>query len=212
MIKIGLTIVCFIVLNATNICFAETSRRTGDDGAAMARAQMMMRQLSQEKEAVQAENSELKKQLASIEKKIASLKQEKTSLDQKLGSSQSLVSRYKENTEMLRDRIIKDNERMKELVEKFKELIAAFKVVEQEKAQLKVTLEQSRQDFLTCAENNVKLVENNEELVHLYMQKGVWASLSQAEPVTQLKQVEVEKIAQKYQNTIDLLKISINEK
>jgi chromosome segregation ATPase len=194
-----------------NTAVADTTRRGGDDGAAMARAQMMLRQLSQEKEAVQAENAELKKQLASIESKIASLKKEKTSLDQKLGSSQSLVSRYKENTEMLRDRIVKDNERMKELVQKFKELIAAFKVVEQEKAQLKVTLEQNRQELLTCAENNVKLVKNNEELLHQYVQKGVWASLSQAEPVTQLKKVEVEKMAQEYQNTIDLLKISVSE-
>lgn len=194
------------------VCLAETVRRSeGGDGTAMVKAQMMMRQLSQEKEALQSENAELKKQLASINKKIESLKQEKSHLDKKLGSSKNLISRYKENTEMLRDRILKDNQHLKELVDKFKELIQAFKVVEGEKAQLKTNMQQNRQDMLSCAEKNMKLIQNNSDLVKLYKKKDVWDALMQAEPVTQLKQVEIENIAQEYQNTIDLLKISVND-
>ena len=210
MVKKSLIIIAAGFLLYAQSTNAETSRREAGDSAAMAKAQMMMRQLAQEKDALQGENAELKKQLDSINRKIESLKQEKTHLDQKLGSSQSLISRYKENTELLRDRIIKDNERMKELVDKFKELIQAFKVVEQEKTQLKTTLEQSRQDLLGCAEKNVKLVQNNKDLIKQYQNKNVWDAMLQAEPVTQLKQVEIENIAQEYQNTIDLLKISVN--
>ena len=57
----------------------------------------------------------------------------------------------------------------------------------------------------------MKLVDTNRELVEQYVNKGLWQALRQAEPITQLKQVEIENIAQEYKGTIEVLKISDNK-
>ena len=205
----------FILILAVSLpvgsSLADVAKRAGGDAGALMKAQMMMRQLSQENTSLQAENETLKKQLESIEKKIASMKADKSRLSQRLDTSKNIISRYKENSQQLRERILQDHDRMKELVGKFKDLIAAFRVVEQEKAQLKTNLADNKKEILNCAENNMKLVQTNHELVQKYVDKSVWDSLKQAEPITQLSQVEIEKLAQEYKSTIDLLKISIND-
>lgn len=207
--KVSILILAMSVISMNS--HADVARRSGNDAGAMAKAQMMMRQLSEENTSLQTENGELKKQLEAIKSKIASIKADKSRLSQSLDSSKNIITKYKENTGQLRNRILQDRDRMKELIGKFKELIAAFRVVEQDKAMLKTNLADNKKEMLNCAENNVKLVKTNHELVQQYLNKGVWDSLKQAEPVTQLSQVQVEKLAQEYSQTIDLLKISANE-
>ncbi|MGD8558045.1 MAG: hypothetical protein PVG89_03255 [Gammaproteobacteria bacterium] len=204
-------VVVIMSLVAIESGHAETVRRSSGEAAALQKAQMMMRQMSQEKLALESENQELRNQLNAIEKKITSIKNSKQRLAQRLDTSVNIIDRYKENSQALRDRIQQDRERMQELIEKFKELIQAFQVVEYEKAQLKESVTKTRKELLSCAENNVKLVDTNKDLLKLYKGKGVWDSLAQAEPIAQLKQVEVENLAQEYENTIHLLKINLNE-
>lgn len=191
---------------------AEVARRSAGDSGALAKAEMMMRQMAEENSSMKAENEELKKQLESIKDKVASMKADKTRLSKSLNTTKVIIGKYKENTQALRDRIFKDRDRMKELIGKFKELVAAFKVVEQDKAQLKVNLADNKKEMLNCAENNMKLVKTNQQLVKQYMDKNVWDAMKQSEPITELGKIQVEKIAQEYRQTIDMLKISINDK
>jgi chromosome segregation ATPase len=191
--------------------YAETVRRSSGEAAALAKAQVMMRQMSQEKLALESENQELRSQLDAIKKKISAIKNSKKRLAQRLDTSVNIIDRYKENSQALRDRISQDRERMQELIAKFKELIQAFRTVEFEKAQLKENITNTKKELLSCAENNVKLVDTNKDLLKLYVNKGVWESLSQAEPITQLSRVQVENLEQEYENTIHLLRINIDE-
>ena len=210
--KLIITFAVFIlILLLGNISEAETVRRGDGNQAAMAKAQLMMRQMQAENNALKNTNETLKTQLDAIEKKISSLKKTKETLNKKLKTSTKINTRFKENTEVLQQRIMKDRERMRELIAKFKELLQLFRGVEQEKAQLTVNLAENKADLLHCAENNMKLVDTNRELVEQYVNKGLWQALRQAEPITQLKQVEIENIAQEYKGTIEVLKISDNK-
>lgn len=207
-LSVLIVISALIYIESSN---AAAVTRSAGDGAALAKAQMMLRQLQQENLALESENQKLQKQLGDIEKKIDAIKNDKSRLSQRLESSQNIIDRYKENSDALRDRITQDRERMQELIAKFKELIQAFRVVEFEKAQLQTSMESNKKDLLNCAENNLKLVQTNKELVNQYVNKGVWDSFKQAEPVTQLTRVEVENLAQEYEATINLLKITLDE-
>lgn len=204
-------IVLLGILSVTNMSQAETARRSDGGQAALVKAQMLMRQLSDENQALKNTNMTLKSQQDAIDLKILALKKSKNKLNKSLRNSKNINQRYQENTETLQYRIAKDRERMQELIAKFKELIQAFRVVEQDKARLTLHISETKSELLHCAENNMKLVDSNRELVEQYTNKGIWAAIRQAEPFTQLNKVEVEKIAQEYAGAIKILKISVNK-
>jgi chromosome segregation ATPase len=65
-------------------------------------------------------------------------------------------------------------------------------------AALRQTLEQSKAANAGCETKNLALYGYADELLQRYKSKGVWAALSQKEPVFGLKEVEVENVVQEY--------------
>jgi chromosome segregation ATPase len=76
-----------------------------------------------------------------------------------------------------------------------------------ELAETRQALEQSRADNASCENKNVILYGYSQEILKLYKNKGVWASLAQKDPVLGLKQVQVENVVQEYQLKIDSQKV-----
>jgi chromosome segregation ATPase len=77
-------------------------------------------------------------------------------------------------------------------------------------AQLKevsLTVEQSKAANNSCEAKNVALFAYAQEVLQRYRKKGVWASLSQKDPVFGLKEVEVENVVQEYQLKFDSQKV-----
>jgi hypothetical protein len=60
---------------------------------------------------------------------------------------------------------------------------------------------------LSCEGSNFKLRAMAHEILDRYQRKGVLESLQQAEPFTRLKSIEIENLAQDYQQKIDDLKV-----
>ena len=73
---------------------------------------------------------------------------------------------------------------------------------ESEFAQIKQSLEQSLQQSkasnVSCEDKNLKLYTYGQEVLERYRTKGVWAALSQKDPVFGLKEVDVENVVQEY--------------
>jgi chromosome segregation ATPase len=67
-----------------------------------------------------------------------------------------------------------------------------------ELAQLKQGLEQSKTETASCETKNLKLYSYSQDLLQAYRKKGVWASLTQKDPVLGLKEVDVENVVQEY--------------
>ena len=85
----------------------------------------------------------------------------------------------------------------------------ALKQVAARDAQVKemsLSLEQSRAANASCETKNVMLYGYAEEVLRRYKNKGVWASLSQRDPLFGLKQVDVENVVQEYQLKFDAQK------
>jgi hypothetical protein len=59
----------------------------------------------------------------------------------------------------------------------------------------------------SCEDKNLKLYGYADEVLGLYKNKGVWAALSQKEPVLGLKEVDVENVVQEYQQKFASQKI-----
>jgi chromosome segregation ATPase len=69
---------------------------------------------------------------------------------------------------------------------------------ESELARVNQGLEQSRAANGSCESKNLKLYGYAQEVLQAYKNKGVWASLSQKDPVIGLKEVDVENVVQEY--------------
>ncbi|MCI0749540.1 MAG: hypothetical protein L0Y32_03190 [Nevskiales bacterium] len=72
-----------------------------------------------------------------------------------------------------------------------------------EKGQLEQTATERGQQLEQCATKNARLHELNSELLQRYADKGVFDALVQREPLTGLKQVELENRVQDLQDKLD---------
>ncbi|MGO9935552.1 MAG: hypothetical protein ACLPV8_27595 [Steroidobacteraceae bacterium] len=68
-----------------------------------------------------------------------------------------------------------------------------------ELAQVKQGLEQSKTAIAGCESKNLKLYAYAQEVLQAYRKKGVWAALSQKDPVFGLRDVQVQNVVQEYQ-------------
>ena len=88
-----------------------------------------------------------------------------------------------------------------------KDLERDLKKVKGEKDALQAQLKKTTQKLSGSEANNANLCIIGEELVKAYKNKGVKDAILEKEPLTQIKKVELEQLAQKYKEEIEQQKI-----
>lgn len=141
----------------------------------------MLRQMTLERDAAQAENARLKIEIEGLNRKHAGIKK----------SSDSALAKSRESIAAL-------NADMQQTMQNLRR-------TESEKNLLQETVVSQAQQIETCESHNVKLLQVNHDLLGQYENKGFFDAMLQREPLTQLKRVEIENIAQEYQDRIDRL-------
>ncbi len=164
---------------------ADTARRDPDDQRVLAKAQYLLKQVSTERDALKADNAQLKTQLDAANARLTT--QQKTSGE--------AIAKYRENTSSLGDHL-------REMTEKNQQLSADFLAAKNE------GMERTQQ-VRVCADNNLKIYQISMELANRYRKKGVFDALLQREPVTQLKRVEIDNIAEQYKDLLGDLKFQV---
>lgn len=185
---------------------AEIARDDGNQ-AGMAKAQYLLRQISTEKEALQAENALLKEEVDKRDKKIEVLNNKIAGAKKSLDGSKGMVGKYQEAVVAQRERIVEMHDKFQKLVDKYKELVAALRLVEEERVSLQTEKVAGLRTLDDCAKKNGDLYQVNIELLKQYESKGVWDAMMQKEPVTRLKQVQIENIVEDMQYRIEKLKV-----
>lgn len=150
-----------------------------DDQKAMARAQRMLRQMSQERDALQAENAKLKSEVEELNRKLGSQRR----------SSEAALAKSRDGNAALSENLQKTAQNLRQ--------------TEAEKTQLQATVVDQAQLIESCEANNVTMLQINRELLMDYEKKGFMDAMLQREPLTQLKRVEIENIVQEYQDRIE---------
>ncbi len=172
----------FRVISLIALTMATAVVWAGDaDDQKMLRAQRLLRQVTQERDALQTENAQLKNQAEDLNKKLTSLKK----------NSENALAKSRESNTVLSTNL--------------EQLTLNLRQTESAKNQLQETVIGQAQQIESCESNNVKMVQINRELVDRYEKKGAVDALLQREPLTQLKRVEFENIVQEYQDQIDQL-------
>ena len=192
----------------TGIASAEVSARGDRNDGALAKAQYLLRQISMEKEALQAENSHIKEDLKKRDIKIKVLNKKIENTKKSLSSTRNKVGKYQDAVSAQRTRMVEMRDKFQKLVDKYKELVVALRLVENERAEIQKEKLSGLRVLENCADNNQQLYQVNVELLKQYENKGVLDAILQKEPVTQLKQVEIENIVDDMKYRIDKLKVS----
>jgi chromosome segregation ATPase len=145
------------------------------------RVQRMLRQVSQERDALQAENTRLKSEIEELNRKHAGAKKNSDAALAKSRESNAAMSTELQRTEQ------------------------NLRQIQTDKNLLQETVVGQAQQLETCESHNVKLLQVNRDLLGQYENKGLFDSLMQREPITGLKGVELENIVQDYQDRLDRL-------
>jgi len=172
-----------------------------------ARSKEMLRRTQEALRQSQSDNADLSRAKAEAEQKLRAVSQQleaaqtgskatQASLGAKLSAAETTqaesLRKLHDITEQLQAATSKLSETAKELAARNNELTAA-----------RQSLESSVAANASCEAKNLTLYGYAEEVLQKYKTKGVWASLTQKEPMFGLKEVDVENVVQEYQLKFD---------
>jgi chromosome segregation ATPase len=148
-----------------------------------------------------------------------------TELSQLHQEKESLLAERNAFREKMKNLALSDEVKIKQLMQKYAQLHEQHKLLEAKHAKavkdytaeiqrltsvvtdLEVNLRDTSQTLNRCESNNARLCILADELLKEYEDKGVFTSLLQHEPLTQVKKVELEKFIQEYKEKIEQTKL-----
>ena len=160
---------------------ADTVRAADAADQKVERMQRLLRQVSQERDSLQAENTRLKSEIEELNRKHTGIKK----------NSDTALAKSRESNAALSMELERTTQNLQQ--------------TQSEKNLLQETVVGQAQQLETCGSHNVKLLQVNRDLLGQYANKGFFDSLMQREPVIGLKGVELENILQDYQDRLDRL-------
>jgi DNA repair exonuclease SbcCD ATPase subunit len=177
-----------------------------NDAAAQAlrKAQGMLRQLSEEKAALEAEKKALADEAEKLRGEVARLEPLK-----------GLVEQYRAGLEnsrsangALQEQLQRAGTRERNLQDKLKEIVAQAKSIQNDNHLLVAAVREREKWIAQCTENNKALIAANGEMLDQYRNKGFWDKLAEVEPITGIGKVETENLAEAYQFKLQDLKVT----
>lgn len=185
-----------------------------DQDTRSAREHEMLHRAQEALQDAQRQNADLLKAKTDAESRL------KAATDQlnQLGASQRLAQTHSAELQSqlqkldtsktdLSNRLDAATQQVANLKSKLNETAAQLTQKDAELVQVNAQLATSRTQNTSCEAKNLKLYELGQTVLQQYQHKGVWSSLMQKEPVTGIKQVEIENFVQEYQDKLDAEKL-----
>ena len=160
---------------------------------ALARAQYMIRQINAELNQLKSFNEKLKIESKESDEKYSLLE----------SKYKNLSSKSSKNKKSLSGKIAGYREKLRQEVAAHNITKNLLSTEVQTKNRLLALSDMQKEKIKLCIANNNKLYDVTRDMLVRYENKGVWDSLTQAEPVSGLTQVEIENIVDDYQYVIN---------
>lgn len=195
-----------LMLALTGVGFAaDTDSRDAREREMLRRAQEALRQS-------QSDNSELAQAKLAAEQKLKAAAEELASArnSSKAGTASlrtQLQAAAAAQAEL--NRKLEDADRqIAALTTQHRDTVGQLATRESELKQVRQDLEQGKATGASCEVKNLQLFEYSQELLSRYQKKGVWAALSQKEPLTGLNEVSMENVVQEYREKLKSQKLT----
>jgi uncharacterized protein YlxW (UPF0749 family) len=186
--------------------------QTQRTGSADARMQQQLQQLSNERIALQAENARLKQELEQLKKDLDKTSAARSTLEKRAHLLEATASRGEASGKQAEEQLERARAQMQELIAKFRETAQSLRDVETQHATTKTQLAMREREIKTCIDRNAGLYNLNVEVLDRMDDRGFWSALSQREPFTQLKRVQLENLIDDYKYRADELRLEQEKK
>lgn len=168
------------------------------------KAQGVVRQLNEEKRALETEKAGLLEQVKKLE-----------SLVKQLEPLQGEVEQHKTQAESLRNangalaaQLNNEREKQQALHGKIKDIVAQAKLIQNDNQLLVAAVNERERWISQCSDKNRQMLEANQVLVSKYRDKGFWDNLAEIEPFTGIGKVDSQNTAETYQFKLEDLKVT----
>lgn len=206
-IKLKMLLLCGLL--SSFACVAvEPKTGSGDGGAAIKKAQGLIRQLSQEKTALETEKAALLQEKSTLSAKLHALESEL----QRYRPLPAELERYKsamlEQKSAYQQQIGQENQLRQTLQDKHNQVVTKANALLADN-QLLVRAVQEREQWIgQCSERNQQLQSLNREVVGQYREKGLLQQLSELDALTGIGDVAGETVAEDYRYRLQQLRIT----
>lgn len=191
------------MLMLASVAMAQTER----SGNADARVMQQLQQMSSERAALQAENAKLKEDLQRVQKELDKASSGRAALENRARFAEASASRGEASGQQAEEQLERTRAQMQELVTKFRETAQTLRDVETDRATAKSQLTAQQRELKVCIDRNAGLYNLNSEVLDRMENRGFWSTLSEREPFTKLKRVELENLIDDYKYRADELRL-----
>jgi len=183
---------------------AAVPKQPSANSQALQKAQGMVRQLSEEKAALEAEKNALQEQMKKLEAQV-----------KQLSPLQAEVQRYQADAETLRgnngalnSQLSTVRQKQHALQHQLREIVGQAKQIQADN-QLLVSAVREREQWINrCRGKNQQLVAANQDLLGKYQERGFWDRVAELEPFTGIGKVETQNSVETYQFKLEDLKVT----
>jgi len=173
------------------------------------KAQGALRQLAEEKAELETQKAALEAEKTALQEKADKLEAAVKLLEPlpaELEKQKVAMEALKSANAALESQLSSGREREKGLHGKLKQIVAQARQIQGDNQLLVEAVKEREQWIGQCTQKNQAMLETNDELVHLYEDKGIWDTLGDAEPFTGIGKVRTENTAQDYHFKLQDLK------
>lgn len=179
------------------------TQRSGNDAA---RVMQQLQQATAERGKLEQENLGLKKELEALKADQAKVSAEQKRLQQRTRELEAASGRSESTNAADKEALEKTRAQLQELVGKFRETGQSLKEVETDRDRLRAEQASRQRDFQTCVDRNAQFYLLGDELLQRLENRGVWSSLRDQEPFTQLSRTRLENLIDDYRYRLDELR------
>jgi predicted nucleic acid-binding Zn-ribbon protein len=197
----SLSLLVMLGIGATQ---AAIPKQPNANSQALQKAQGMVRQLSEEKAALEAEKIDLQEQLQKLAVQV-----------KQLAPLQVDVQRYQADAETLRGhnsnlsaQVAAGQQKQQVLQQKLREIVAQAKQIQADNQLLVSAVKEREQWIGQCRDKNPSLVAANRELLGKYQDRGFWDRVAEWEPFTGIANVDKQNAVENYQFKLEDLQVT----
>lgn len=201
--KTGRALLLFVcLLHGANIDAAPKQESAGQQ--AFKKAQGVIRQLNEEKLALETEKAGLLEQVKKLESAIKQLEPLQGEVQQQKAQAETL----RNSNGALEAQLNSERRKQEDLHRKIKEIVAEAKLIQNDNRLLVSAVNEREQWIKQCSDKNRQLIETNHDLVGKFKDQGFWDKVAAIEPFTGIAKVETQNTVESYQFKLEDLKVT----
>jgi hypothetical protein len=181
--------------------------QTQRSGNADARVAQQLQQLSNERVALQAENTKLKQELEQAKAQLQKANVATKALETRSRALEVSAARGTTTSQQTEEQLERSRAQLQELVTKFRETAQSLRDIEADRGLVKGQLAAREHELKTCVDRNAALYNLNTEVLDRMQNRGLWSSIAEREPFTKLKRVELENLSDAYKYRAEELRV-----